>query len=591
MFLITTADQRFWKKDKPVLFLGEWCKLYSEKHIWEKLDFEVLPYHWDDRKKLFADYQYLQRLYERVFTDLSRCLNTIHGEERSVRYWRIIIGPWLHYFIQVFYDRYACIERAAQSGKVTDTIIGSYPAGAWIPKGYDNFNQLVIGDEYNFFLYSWLVKRMQPFSFQSQPVTEGPVVSVIEKEKSWLSRCLKGIILLYERILPHRFNKYSFISSYLSRKDLWYLQLSLGQWPSIFAPQVDLPNCNVNMGLREKILLSAKYGYFEELLSEIIGKQIPWSYLEGYAVLKKQSMASYPTRPKLVLTANAFYSNESFKFWSAEQADRGIQLAGVQHGGLYGSALFYACEEHEIKVCDVYYTWGWKPVDFNNTKPLAAAKFNSIRSLRSKLNGKILMPLMALPRYSYHLYSVPVGATGMLSYFEDQFRFVDFLSSDAKKALLVRLFMHDFDWIQQARWMDRFPGLEYDLAKVPMGRRLGDCRLFIGTYNSTTYLESFKANIPTVLFWNQHQWELRGSAESYFDRLREVGILHDTPESASKKVNEIFLDPADWWQRDVIQKAKNNFCERFAKTSDDWLREWRQELFQLAHECPKGKSA
>jgi putative transferase (TIGR04331 family) len=58
MFLITTADQRFWKKDEEILFLGEWCKIYDQRHIWSELNYKVLPYHWDDREKLYQDYIY-----------------------------------------------------------------------------------------------------------------------------------------------------------------------------------------------------------------------------------------------------------------------------------------------------------------------------------------------------------------------------------------------------------------------------------------------------------------------------------------------------------------------------------------------------
>ena len=50
MFLVLTADQRFWKTDEKILFLGEWCRLYRHKPIWSGLDAEVLPYHWDDRE-------------------------------------------------------------------------------------------------------------------------------------------------------------------------------------------------------------------------------------------------------------------------------------------------------------------------------------------------------------------------------------------------------------------------------------------------------------------------------------------------------------------------------------------------------------
>ena len=64
MFLATTADQRFWKKNEKVLFLGEWCKIYSQKSIWSQLDYEVLPYHWNDREKMYRDFQKLDETYE-----------------------------------------------------------------------------------------------------------------------------------------------------------------------------------------------------------------------------------------------------------------------------------------------------------------------------------------------------------------------------------------------------------------------------------------------------------------------------------------------------------------------------------------------
>ena len=49
--LVSTALEETWRDDEPVLFLGEWCRRYSRKERWSKMDAEVLPYHWDDRKK------------------------------------------------------------------------------------------------------------------------------------------------------------------------------------------------------------------------------------------------------------------------------------------------------------------------------------------------------------------------------------------------------------------------------------------------------------------------------------------------------------------------------------------------------------
>ena len=88
-FLITTALEETWVSSEPVLFLGEWCKRYGRKKLWSKMDTEVLPFHWDDRGKLHADYQDLQELHERLLQDLTPQLNQMHGVDRSLRHWQI----------------------------------------------------------------------------------------------------------------------------------------------------------------------------------------------------------------------------------------------------------------------------------------------------------------------------------------------------------------------------------------------------------------------------------------------------------------------------------------------------------------------
>ena len=101
--IVTTADERTWPDNKPILFLGEWCKRFSRKKNWNKLDSETLKYHWDDRDKLREDYSYLQEQHEVLLRDLSKQLNKIHKKNYSIRYWRILIGPWLGYFTQVLF--------------------------------------------------------------------------------------------------------------------------------------------------------------------------------------------------------------------------------------------------------------------------------------------------------------------------------------------------------------------------------------------------------------------------------------------------------------------------------------------------------
>ena len=72
----------------------------------------VLPYHWDDRHKLYNDYQYLNSIYENTLIALQRQLNEIHQVDHSLQYWRILIGPWLGWFIQIVFDRWTMLNHA-----------------------------------------------------------------------------------------------------------------------------------------------------------------------------------------------------------------------------------------------------------------------------------------------------------------------------------------------------------------------------------------------------------------------------------------------------------------------------------------------
>ena len=140
MFLVATADERTWKKNEKILFLGEWCKLYSRKEEWDKLDYKVLPYHWDDRNKLYNDYQYLNSLYEDTLNNTKEQLNRIHGVDYSLRYWRILIGPWLAYFMQMVFDRWAMLNFAFKSYNIDYCKILLTVDNTFIPKDHDDQN-------------------------------------------------------------------------------------------------------------------------------------------------------------------------------------------------------------------------------------------------------------------------------------------------------------------------------------------------------------------------------------------------------------------------------------------------------------------
>lgn len=583
MFLVTTADQRFWKKDEKILFLGEWCKIYSQKNVWSRLDHQVLPYHWDDRARLYQDYLCLDAVYERYLIALAHKLNDLHSVNHSIRYWRIIVGPWLFFFIGILYDRYLSIRAAVESGLVTGTWIIPESAEKWIPKDVKIFQTWFISDAYNQYLYSRIIETLQrlPFEFINvetpSPYDKTYKITQILHPK-YIAR---KFIEIYARNLPSQMNRIALIESYFSIWDLIKLQISLGQLPYPLASKVEPEDIPVKQSMRKNLILKQGRDDFESILDWFIAKQIPKAYVEAYADMHQRSLEAFPEKPKVIVTANPY--NEGFNFWTAYHVECKAKLVGAQHGGGYGSLLWIDSESHEIKIYDRYYTWGWQRVKEPKIASMSGGKLNKIqRTIKPNPKGSILCVVVSLPRYFYRMGSHPVGPQ-ILYYIKEQSRFAQSVSSEVHELLLLRLYQNDYGWNEKNRWSDTDTTLKIYQGRKTMYQQLNESRLFLGTYNGTTILETLSANFPTVLFWNPNYWELRPSAQPYFDKLRQVGILHDSPESAAAKVNEIYKDVDTWWRQPEIQKAKDEFCKQFAFTSKNWLKEWRTELLNLAN--------
>ena len=179
-----------------------------------------------------------------------------------------------------------------------------------------------------------------------------------------------------------------------------------------------------------------------------------------------------------------------------------------------------------------------------------------------------LMVSTSFPRYSYHMYSVPV-ASQWLEYFSCQTRFVEALPQHIQECLLIRLAKEDYSWCQKDRWKEIFPKVKLDTGYNKLSSLIRKSRLYISTYNATTYLESLFWNIPTIIYWDPNYWELREDAVPYFATLKKAGVFHDTPESAAQKVSEIWNDVSGWWAQPAIQETRKIFCDQYSRSVEN----------------------
>jgi len=570
-FLITTALEQTWPKnpETPVLFLGEWCRIYSHKEHWSIMNAEILPYHWDDRHKLYNDYQYLSNLYEIVLQALQKQLNEIHGVDYSLRYWRILIGPWLGLFIPIVFDRWTMLKQAFEKYEISGCRVLELDECSLIPNEMNDCLNLFIDDDWNEMIYSQLLQEYLKHDILIESVSKENIQlnqsNNSKSFKSYIGRLRRLGINSLMKIKSYYFNEneYFFLNTYLPPSIEDELLLRLGQKPKKWklAP---IPRVQMDYKMREWVLITDSLANdFSNILNQMVAKHIPIAYLEGYqSLLARSDSLGWPQRPKCIFTSVSSSANDIFKIWAAGKTEHGVPLIIGQHGGHYGMTPWSFHEEQQISVSDAWLSWGWS--DEKKPQIIPACNLKVIdHTVDYDPNGVALMVEVALPRYSYHMSAVPVAGQ-WLSYFEDQCRFISVLPEHLREKMLIRLYRNNNGWRQKDRWMQHFPNLKLEIGQEPMHNLVSKSRIYISTYNATTFLESLSWNMPTIIFWDPNHWELKDDALPYFELLKSVNIFHETPESAANHMTEIWNDIPAWWQSKSLQKNRKQFCDQYS---------------------------
>ncbi len=561
-YIVTTALKETWPSQKSnIIFLGEWCKLYSDRKIWNSIDYEVLDYHWDNRHKFEKDYYYLIDVYEKTLEKIYVKMNDLHEVDYSIKYWRILIGPWLSLFIQSVFDRWEMIQLALNSNyKLKSNIIdNSY--FDWTPNDYNEFKKFVMeSDGWNSFIYSKIIL------LHSDRIDVTKLSNYSSKSNNKIrSYNFKNFVLMfYQRIVNIINSSRSalIISSYLNKIDELILSLKLYQLP-IFYNLQNIENFDADKNMRRwKIDINVDSD-FEKFLIGLIPDQIPSIYIEGYKYLdKKVKKLNWPKSPRSIFTSNSMHVDEVFKHYAGIHKNSSLVIG--QHGGSYGISKLNFSEYHELSIADKYVSWGWTNTSSKaRVYPLGQLNSKSLKKTNSK-KTKLLMVTAALSRYSYIMQSMTISSQ-WLSYFNNQIAFVKNLDESIVNETKVRLYRHDYGWSQIERWKEELPSLNYDSGTSNIEKLYHETKIYVATYNATTFLETFRLNIPTVIFWDPNYWENRDSVNAIFTELKRVKVFHDSPESAAKHINEIWNNVEEWWESPEVIQVIDRFNQSVNK--------------------------
>jgi len=507
---------------------------------------------------------------------MAALLDKVHEEKHDIRYWRIIIGPWLFHYVDILYDRYQSIQSAKLKYPFFDTVALAEDSFV-IPRNTLEFMTMSSREDlYNLQIYSKILcADNNNFRHKSFDIAEekNPIVLknrlLSDIKKNFIKTCLSIIARVETSKSVYLFDPYFPKSSIVKI----FFQ-SKGRVKAIYSEEKELPSATPNRRKRNYFTnISLNNNGFENLIKNLLPYDIPHSFLETYSLIRKESL-NYPSKPKAIMSWISWYFNEEFKFWAAAAAESGSSLYGVQHGGNYGIDQYMKSQDHEVAVTDEYYSWGWVyPELQNKIVPMPASKVIVKKNIESKKNNnEILFAGNLMTRYLFRMEYPTTNQSG--KYIENQIKFFKSAGFSCQNIIRYRALTID-GWLDIVRQIqDEFPNMTMDDLGVPFQESLMNCRLFISDHPGTVYAEALSLNRPTILFWDPELYIHRIEAHRCFENLHAVGILHYSPEAAADKVCEVYDNIDRWWNEPERQSARSEFCDNYARTSQNAMDEW-----------------
>jgi putative transferase (TIGR04331 family) len=589
-YLITSSDERTWKFDRPVVFLGEWCRTYNRQHIWQHMDAIVAKPYGLSLAQKDADNKETRELEKNLLPKLRVVLNEYHGVQYSTRLWRVILGHWLRRYVEMMLNRVKTLEQCLKSYEISGTT--AYSSVHYTLATNDSYSAIWASNDnrWNNALIIRILDLMGVKNFTediiedniSQSFCFNTFADTASLKRKFFKSSYQKVKQLASFLV--RDHDALIISSYLPIKDEIKLQLALKQFPQLWtSPKLEVKE-KFDRTLREKLarqFVSQSDNNLENILSLMLFELLPICYLEGFVsttMLVKQQ--PWPKCPKFIFTSNNFDTDELFKFWVATRIETGSKYFIGQHGNNYGTSR-YMHPSIEETTADKFLTWGWTDGLPQHTPAFLFKTLDRKAKSYDPQGGLILIELCL-----NHRHTTWDSTAEFFNYFSDQQRFIEELDIFPRQKLTVRLHgAHKFlDWCEKDRWADFDPSLRIDFGENPINNLIVNSRLIVHSYDSTGILQTLSQNIPTIAFWQNGLDHLRDSAKPYYQILVDAGIIYFTPEAVAHKVNTIWTDVDGWWAQKHIQEAINQFCIRYARFSENPVRDLKQLFLEKDYE-------
>ena len=315
-------------------------------------------------------------------------------------------------------------------------------------------------------------------------------------------------------------------------------------------------------------------------LDTILQATVPRTYWDDYEALEAVGR-QFRYRSGRVRVGTIDYWNDTEKIVAAMGREAGEKLAIAQHGGFYGQMRYNILATEGEYRYGRFFTWGFDRHDDYDADlaPLPSPMLTRVANTHRETNSELI--IVADPiRFGVTRIAPQPRGLRWLDYCDDTVRYLGALSEAPLRCTFFRPYANAQTDISDEHIVENFP--EIGRVEGDLHARMMNCKLLQLCSPNTTMIMAMAANVPLLAFWRPEFFTLSKTAMPYFDRLRDVGVLFDTPEAAAAQANAIWENPTEWWCGSDIQSARREWCDRFARTDRFWLAPWMREIWRLA---------
>ena len=580
--LITTFEEEVNYPPFDIVYLGPWCienglanpSLLSSSNCVNLSNLSMGERH---QRVLQVD-----QAAERIAVDLANSLNSLHKTEHDLLYWQTCTGYWLTIFLDSLYDRWVNAQLVTDYGKELSLKSFFATDSDTIPNTTSEFNLLSQTGKWNRFIFEQALNNVENVKIVTSQKLDPVEASIYEGPHSLRTsnsarQRMQRVINTIAKRCP-----YVLCTTYLPKRAEWKLALMLGSIPLYWAEPTRSQQID-SLSFREHLALPITGDEFERFARKLISKQIPRSFVERYASICSGITRSFGRKyPRAIFTSNLHLSSDSFSIWSAEARNHGCKLLISQHGGLNGQGLFPTRgETHESRIADCHLPWGWK--DESERSKNVPALINVGREVFGDQSEAPKLLLVTDCTYRY-------GRQPWMSSIDNQIYLTNLqalvaqLPKEIYRQTIVRLHHHhaEYDYSQSLQWSNTQPETVTDNGSTPIDELRHMSRLAICTTLGTSEIEQYARNFPTVLMLDPQTHPIRENWRNLFSKMQSVGLVHESPKSASEHIANIWSDTNTWWLQDQIQALVAEYLYRFGRKDKHPLRELKRVITSVS---------